>query len=430
MTEARLSRGTVKALLVIVAGSLVLNLGYLVAFESAFTVSGDAPGYEHIALDLVAGKGFPVSDSWQPKREPGYPVFQAVIYLLRGHDPQAVRLVQGVIAASFCLLVFAAARAVRPFGDDSTVPLAAAVLAAAYPPFAFYAGALYRETLVTFFFLLALVAALRVLRDGRLRDVAWFGASAGLGALVDGRLLYFPVFLGGWWVVTRWELRRGVMVGALAFVVALAVISPWAVRNYVVLDRFVLLTTAPHKGLWIATSPEEFLEWDWTREPLKSLQALPTEEREREMARQAMDNLFKYPGTYVVSSFRRLGRLWLGGSHSNVMPLMVESLSVAATTHAWGYVLVKLLFINLQYAYVLGGFAGLALYLWRFGPGSVTPLLAVLVYLSIVHMLLFATPRYNLPAMPVLIVFLAHAVVTLRRRREAAPEMRTAGAMA
>ncbi len=388
--------------------SLGLNAVYCLGFEGRFVIVKDAAAYDMYGLRLAQGQGFPTGPGLQPSREPGVYVFLGGIYSIFGHSPRAARVVQAVLTSTFCVLVYLIARRFRDEGYfPPAVPLVAAALTAFYPAYVFYAGVLLRETLTTFLFLLSLVPLTDFVLTRRGQAAAAYGLLAGLGALVDGRLLYFAVFVGFvLFAVTR-EWRRTATFLAVAVGAALLVISPWTIRNYLVFDRFVLLATSQYKGLYLVTGPEELLTWDWESDRLRPLRDLPLAERDQQLARLAMENLRQNPLPYLTSSPRRFFRLWIGG-HSNVAPFWERSTAAAAAAGEWGYVAIKMVFLGWNLIYVIGGFAGAVVFVRRVKLEPVLHLVAFVVYLSLLHMALFATPRYQLPAMPVLTIFLAY----------------------
>ena len=64
--------------------------------------AGDTPEYDDYALNLLGGFGF----SANIKRPPVYPLFLTVIYFFFGHNFLAVRVVQAVLDAATCVLVY------------------------------------------------------------------------------------------------------------------------------------------------------------------------------------------------------------------------------------------------------------------------------------------------------------------------------------
>lgn len=400
-----------RVLALLFALGLAVNLSYVLAFDGVLRVTSDAAGYDVGGFNLAQGKGFPNEGGLQPRREPGMYVFLAAIDVLFGHHARAARIVQAVLTSTFGLLVFLiCARLSRAGKMPMRVPFVAAVLTILYPGFIFYAGVLMRETLLTFFFLVSLVFLTGYMVSGRVKEAAGYGVFTGLAALVDSRLMYFPIFFGAVHLLAVKDWRRTAVFFAAAFGVALLVVLPWTVRNYIVFGRVVLLATAPAKGLWLVTNPQNIEEWDFTREPLKSLRGLPDEERDKAITRLAIQNLKDYPGRYAISSLRRGVRLWLGGGHSNVNPLMEGSLGAAVAAREWGYAALKAALAAVNYLYVLGGFAGALLYIRRYGFRAGGHFVAFLGYLSVVHSLHFSTPRYQIPALPILTIFLAYVL--------------------
>jgi dolichyl-phosphate-mannose-protein mannosyltransferase len=398
-----------RTLALLFAIGLAVNLSYVLGFNGVLRISSDASGYDARGFELAQGRGFLNEGGLQPRREPGMIVFLGGMYAMFGHDFRAVRIVQAIMTATFALFTFLiAGRMARAGLLPASAPIVAAALTVVYPGFVIYSGVLMRETLLTFFFLISLVFLAGFVVTGRLKEAAWYGAFTGLGALVDSRLMYFPVFLGLVSFVVAREWRRTMAFVAVTCGVALLVVLPWTIHNYVVYGRFVLLATAPAKGMWLATNPQGIEEWDWTREPLKSLLALPSEERDRVLTRLAFENVRDHPVHYARTCVQRFFRLWLGGGHSNVNPLMERSLAAAVTARDWGYAAVKSAFVAVNLVYVLGGFAGMAVYLRRFGLRGCGHLAAFIAYLSILHSLHVSSPRYQIPAMPILIIFLAY----------------------
>jgi hypothetical protein len=103
------------------------------------------------------------------------------------------------------------------------------------------------------------------------------------------------------------------------------------------------------------------------------------------------------------------------------MPLLKRPLLPALTTGDWGYSVVKLTLLGISYTFVFGGFLGALWVVSRAGFAPVAHLIAFPVYFSILHMILYSSPRYHIPAAPVLIVFfsggLVHVVERLSFRR-------------
>ncbi|MBI5570926.1 MAG: glycosyltransferase family 39 protein [Desulfomonile tiedjei] len=398
--------------------SLLVNVAYLQGAKDYLELSGDAVGYDKVGYELAEGKGFPTVGGYQPKRPPLYLMFVGGIYAIAGHDPQAVRWVQGMIASVFCLLVYMIAGELADAGVLSrAVPLWSAILTMFYPGYVLYAGLLYREILIIFFLLVALYFLTKYVIASRPAHAVWFGVFLALTSLADNRFAYYPLLLAAVFCLYWGTVRKPLAFVLLTYGVMAVLISPWTIRNYVVLDRFVPIATAQDKGLWISTYPGELLEWDWSREPLKTYATMDPEEREKLMAKEGIENLKKYPLAYAKMSAKRFVRLWAGG-HSNLVPGLEKPLAQSLAEGGYGIAAAKLIFLIVNMAYLVGGAIGCVLLCRKAGAGYFLHFLALFAYLSVIHTLVFAAPRYHLPLIPIFTICLAYLVHSYGGRRQ------------
>ena len=91
--------------------ALFLRLAFLAAYDTR--PRKDAVSYDRVALSLAAGNGYAWPDgSPTAARDPGYSFFLSLIYRLFGHDYKAVKIIQCVLGALSCILIYLAACAV------------------------------------------------------------------------------------------------------------------------------------------------------------------------------------------------------------------------------------------------------------------------------------------------------------------------------
>ncbi|MBI4575107.1 MAG: glycosyltransferase family 39 protein [Planctomycetes bacterium] len=206
--------------------------------------------YSMLAVGLLEGKGYiwwdepegnyvPEGLRGQPCtiRAPGYPFFLAAVYAVFGVHPLGVQLLQVGMGLLVCLLV--RDLALRVSGGSQGVGLLAAAWAAVWPAFIFYTRALLAETL--FLFLVTLFLRNRVGPSRGRRGDLLDGLVLGAAMLVRSPVVFLPpfLFLADYLghrgdrpaLLARW---RGSLVVS---VVALAVITPWTLRNYGISGR-------------------------------------------------------------------------------------------------------------------------------------------------------------------------------------------------
>jgi 4-amino-4-deoxy-L-arabinose transferase-like glycosyltransferase len=221
----------------------------------------DARAYARIARSLdedgtFAQRGpFPPRDVQQSSNySPGLPLFVAGIYKASGGVH--IRLARVVLAAIGTLAALFAYLIGRRLSGPGAGLIAAAVVAG-YPALLEYQGMLMTEPLAAALLTGAVLALLWASDPGR-GLAAWVLPGALLGAMSLVRpeylgvsvLLALVVLARGWLKRDRsGGLRRaGILVLALVVVIA-----PWTVRNAIVLDRFVPLSTGGGQVLFAGT---------------------------------------------------------------------------------------------------------------------------------------------------------------------------------
>jgi 4-amino-4-deoxy-L-arabinose transferase-like glycosyltransferase len=120
-----------------------------------------------------------------------------------------------------------------------TVALIALTLAAVYPVLVELSAVLVAENLMTALILAATLAALRARRSAHpMRWIAGAGVLTGLATLthVNSFLIVAPL------AFAAWRVRRGWLAPALTVAAALLTLTPWIVRNAVVMHSFIPVT--------------------------------------------------------------------------------------------------------------------------------------------------------------------------------------------
>jgi tetratricopeptide (TPR) repeat protein len=199
---------------------------------------GDAVTYDGWASRIAAGDWLGNGVFYQA---PLYPYFLGVLYTLFGKDLLAVRLVQIVLGASSCVLL---AHAGRSFFKQTTTGLLAGLLLAVYPT-AIYFDCSIQKSVLDLFFVCALLAVMGKLWERPQRR--WWlvtGLILGLLALTrENALLFLPIVLAWLLITWRGELWRTRLQWAGLFLIGLAaVLLPVGCRNLLVGGEFHLTT--------------------------------------------------------------------------------------------------------------------------------------------------------------------------------------------
>ena len=225
------------------------------AYASADPFDGrldDSPFYHFAARELAQGHGYlSLWSGGEPTAlfPPGYPFFLGGLYFLFGVDPVVGEIANVILGAATAVLAFALATLL--FGRRTGV--LAGTLLALFPGQALFLPALMSEVLFTFLLLLALVLAVWLVRrrtqpdqsaprPGLLAPAA-VGLIAGLAALVRGEGMLIPLIAVPFWVAGFGAWKPALRASAIALPAMLALVLPWSVRNYLVMDSPILLSS-------------------------------------------------------------------------------------------------------------------------------------------------------------------------------------------
>jgi 4-amino-4-deoxy-L-arabinose transferase-like glycosyltransferase len=229
----------------ITVGALVVR-----ALHTVF-IADDAPGvgdffyYHGIANLLADGRGFidpflSTADHPYPSalHPPLWPLALAAASKLGATGFLAHRLVGCIAGTATVGLLGLLGR--RAAGDRAW--LLAAGIAALYPTLIAADGSLMSESLYGLFAAVALLLAYRLLDRPTAARAAALGAAIGLAALTRGEgWLFLPLLA----LPLAWRGGRGGRALRLAapLVAAALVIAPWTIRNWIELDRPILIST-------------------------------------------------------------------------------------------------------------------------------------------------------------------------------------------
>jgi 4-amino-4-deoxy-L-arabinose transferase-like glycosyltransferase len=248
-TQKPVSEGvTRKTILVVLSVALLINAGVLFValplLDGLLTLKYSVRFldlYDLIGNNLAHGNGYRIEAGMGETlmREPGYPLFLALVFKIAGYHIEAARLANLLLAFGAGLLVM---RLTEKITGDKTTALVATVL------FLFYPGILIAEARagVEISFIAVLMLFMLFLYQAVEKGYVWrylvAGALLGAATLVRSEVLSFPLFLLIYLVLTakvaRERLQAFVRVAALSLGVVV-VISPWVVRNYILTKEIV-----------------------------------------------------------------------------------------------------------------------------------------------------------------------------------------------
>ncbi|MDX6601057.1 MAG: hypothetical protein QOF13_259 [Solirubrobacterales bacterium] len=249
---------TLAVLAMVTVAGLGLRVGY--AIDQPSPPPPDAAAYAQIAESLYRDDSF---DARPPGTEreiqpassyaPGLPWFVAGVYWVTGgaHLTLALVLLALLSAAAIPMTFVLGKRMAGPVAG-----LVGATVLAAYPALLEYQGMLLTEPLAAFLLSAGLVTFLWATE--RRSTWAWLGSGALFGslALVRPEYLAIAVLLPLAWLAReaiRGRLRQAGAMAAISLLGTAVVLAPWTIRNEIVLDRTVPISTGGGKALFIGT---------------------------------------------------------------------------------------------------------------------------------------------------------------------------------
>ena len=386
---------------------------YVFAYPQIEPLCPDCGMYDRVAVNLVEGKGL-IYDGAEATElgvagpvitfGPVYPAFLAAFYAVAGHDSTTVRAAQALLGGLLVPLIWRLGQ--LAFGDRAAG--ISAWLVALSIPLTVYSGMLLTEALST----LLVVCAIWLFAEATARrSTAWFigcGAISGLLILLREEMIAVAAAVV---LVAFWKARPALRPRHLAaYALSAAVcVGVWTTRNIVVFHAPILVTTKAGEQLWITA--KGWSEWQFNDPDYTGLvEGHTLIERDRILREDALRIIAAEPLRYLVQSVKRVPELWVS-SHTSYIHGFTESFGAYRARGATGRVIAKLALLGVQ-CLLLALAIWAAAHLARTGGMSYAAWLAAtpVILVTVIHFFLFATPRYQIPALPFVLAFASVAI--------------------
>lgn len=371
---------------------------------------GPADNYATLSkyIDLGLGYRFSPQTALTLEREPGYPYFLALLRMVFGDGYREAAIVANIVFTSACaFLISGLARSVTSM---RYVPLVAPLLFLLHPG---TIGTELRTGVEVPFILLLLgffLALRHALRTGTLLAYLAAGLLLGAASCVRSTALLFPFFLvplslifrGGWS-----SLVRSALSAAAVLIGALLVLSPWIIRNYGLVQRFI--PTASVQGVsmqvgdYICTHGDSHMSLgDLDLAAADARNALAAEQGYRfkpayyqmfydprdevkfndSLARQVVQHYRDSPALFAQCAAKNIFNFWFAGKtpRSTVLNVCV------------------------QLPFMLIALAGILIEFRRLDRVTLAMLLLFVAYTMCVYAPIHALARYSVPLIPILAI--------------------------
>jgi len=406
-----------KVVFIIFIGALLLRLGYVTFFPQV-SIAHDALDYDSLGKQIADGKGFSQLDgSPTAHRPPLYPFILSIFYYLLGHNYLAIRIFQSLVSASFCLLIYIIAGQLT----DKRIAICASMLAAIYPAFISYSGLILTEIITGFLILMTVYFLITALQKNVLGSYIFSGIFLGLLILCRQEMLLLIIILPLALMIMHRNKQKIGLYSLMVAVTAVLVISPWTIRNYYQFKAVVPVATSTGATFWKDTHPANFLEWNGTSEyePVKTLvKTLDIEKAEsqifldRVLMKEGLKNIRLHPFIYARLCSEHLIR-FLVGSHSDSFLITRDSFVNVISRREFGTLLIKLFLLGINLS--LLSLAVFGIVLSRARLKSLFFMLLPILYVMGIHTIFFGTARYQVPVMPLVLIFSVMGIEAIRK---------------
>jgi len=351
----------------------------------------DTDGYEALATNIMNYGEFSSNGRLTSLHEPFYPFFLASIYYFLGHSYMAAEIIQAVLGALTCIIIFLISINLFPL----PVAIVAALVSCFNPGFIKSSTHLMTENLYTFLFVVAIYFLIRQTKEGGFKNLIFSGITLGIAALTRSATLLFPIFILFFirkkLTASSYSAKRYILSIVIFIFFFSVTILPWTLRNWRVHHRFVPICTKGGLALYCAYDPP--------KDKLAGLLATSDTFKRSELMASEMDKndfLVKETLKFIKNN-----------------PLKVLKLGVLKIAFFWSlfdWEIIGYGVYNFMYGFILPFFIyGIFITARRFA--ELLPVYLPIFYSFLITLLIYGSPRFRLPIEPYLIVIASAGIV-------------------
>jgi 4-amino-4-deoxy-L-arabinose transferase-like glycosyltransferase len=381
--------------------ALILRLVFVIATHTKTPLSGDAVGYNQIAVNLAGHceysieKGNPTA-----RRSPAYPFFLAIIYFFSGNSILLAKIMQSLVSALTCVLVYLTAKILF----DEKTSVIAALITSIYPFFIYYNAFLMSETFFIFILSAFVYFTVKLLNSGdEIHKNLFLLAGLTGGLCVLTRATAYPlVFIVFAVIFAKRQVKNALL---LMLLPAIILVSAWGIRNYVVLNEF----TITHSG-GSANIFGSLLVADKMSQNLPMESAFEEEAWKKGLEKDGYNDayystkikhlVFKKPLVFIKSSVMKFFRLWRAYPLLSRIDISWSPVNII--------IIAGFLFYDIILILALRG-----IYLNRKKLMHIWMLILPAVVFSLVHMVYSSQPRFRRPVMPFIIILASYTIINI-----------------
>lgn len=234
--------------------TLLFFINFSVNDHNLITTIKADDGYYELSQNIMNGHGFTFDDHspYRPNslRPPLWPYLIALFAYIGGY--YLVLIVELIMASLIPVFGYKIAKLLF----EEKVARAVSVLMIVEPYSVLLSFLLYSETSFTFFFIISLYFLIKYFYKENSLYMIWSGIFLGLALLIKPTVQYFPILIPLFFILAFWKknLKRRLIQAVLYSLIAVAIISPWLIRNYRYFGK-IEMTVQPAFNLYVYLVP-------------------------------------------------------------------------------------------------------------------------------------------------------------------------------
>lgn len=395
-------------ILLLVAVVLLLRLGWILLIDTQ-PVS-DFSWYFNHAVALSEGRGYVTDDGIPTAFFPiGYPAFLALIFVVFGPSVLLAKLANLVLATGTISIFYLFARALI---KRTEVHRLAVLLVALFPSQIAYSSLISDSILFQFFLFLGLWSLMKT----SLVRVLLGGIVFGLSILTRPYAFMIPLIAGlSLWTNLRLSVRfRNLL---LVYLTSLIVVAPWTMRNYLVFENFIPVSTNGGINLLIGNGPGATGRYN--EKALAALNGHHLDEYQRDqLARKlAIQHILDKPTRFLRLALAKVFYTYADDAQAlrwNLKGIKGEGVEI-------NYGSLELLAMGLFQAFYSLVILGCVLYLVlahlakRRAIGIHPVVFWVFLYFTLIAMVFFGNPRLHFPVIPMFCLYAGSGLLSVAK---------------
>lgn len=231
-------------------------------------IAKDAGQYNTFAVNLTEGRGYTLDGTtFSNYREPGYPLFIALLYsVFDTNNILAILIAQTILLG---LLGFVISRIFAALGEE-WLGYIAGLCVAVLPSYGHYAYSLWSELVFTFLLGVIFYVTFKIVRGVGVAGWQWYaslGFLIGYATLVRAQLLFFlPFLIVCSMFFERFRSKESLQKTGLALVVFIITLSSWVLYVYEHTGTFAVTSKErPQVALYLRAARAELSYGDMTQ---------------------------------------------------------------------------------------------------------------------------------------------------------------------